>query len=124
MGSPYPGAALPTPRRSLDPVDGDLPPKGRPWPVDHQPTPFQDAVVRAVSALRPGDLATYADIADAAGHPGAGQAVANVLRCAPGLPWWRVVPADGRVYRTHRPVQSPLLRAEGHTVDDDGTIRT
>jgi methylated-DNA-protein-cysteine methyltransferase-like protein len=105
-------------------VGPDLPPKGRPWPSDHHLTPFQNAVVRAVADLRPGDLVTYADIADAAGHPGASQAVANVLRCAPRLPWWRVVPSDGRVYRTHRPVQIPLLRSEGHDVDEDGTIRT
>jgi methylated-DNA-protein-cysteine methyltransferase-like protein len=80
-------------------------------------------VVEAVGALRRGDLVTYADVAEEIGHPGAGQAVANVLRRAPGLPWWRVVPADGRVYRTHRPVQVPLLRAEGHDVDDDGRLR-
>jgi methylated-DNA-protein-cysteine methyltransferase-like protein len=101
----------------------DLPPNGAPWPDEHEPTPFQRAVVETVAALRPGDLASYADIAEEAGHPGAGQAVANVLRRAAGLPWWRVVPADGRVYRSHRPVQIPLLRAEGHPVDDDGRIR-
>jgi methylated-DNA-protein-cysteine methyltransferase-like protein len=93
-----------------------------PWPDDHQPTPFQAAAVRAVAALRSGDLVTFADIADAIGRPGAAQAIANVLRHATGLPWWRVVPADGRVYRTHRPLQILLLRAEGHEVDDDGRI--
>jgi methylated-DNA-protein-cysteine methyltransferase-like protein len=101
----------------------DLPPKGTPWPDDHRPTPFQQAVVEVVAGLRAGELASYADVAEEAGHPGAGQAVANVLRHAAGLPWWRVVPAEGRVYRTHRPTQIPLLRAEGHTVDDDGRIR-
>ena len=98
-------------------------PKADPWPADHEPTPFQAAVVAAVAELRPGDLVTYAEIAEQLGRPGAGQAVANVLRRAPDLPWWRVVPADGRVYRTHRATQIPLLRAEGHTVDDDGWIR-
>jgi methylated-DNA-protein-cysteine methyltransferase-like protein len=99
------------------------PPRHVPWPEDHRPTPFQAAVVAAVAELEPGDLATYAEIAEAAGHPGAGQAVANVLRSATGVPWWRVVPADGRVYRTHRAVQRPLLEAEGHAVDDDGRVR-
>ena len=97
-------------------------PKARPWPADHEPTAFQAAVVRAVTDLRPGDLATYADIAEAVGSPGAAQAVANALRGAPEVPWWRIVPADGRVYRSHRPVQVPLLRTEGHAVDDDGRI--
>jgi methylated-DNA-protein-cysteine methyltransferase-like protein len=101
-----------------------VPPRHRPWPDEHDPTPFQAAVVVAVRALARGDLATYADIAEAAGHPGAGQAVANVLRAAPDVPWWRVVPGDGRVYRSHRPVQVPLLEAEGHVVDEDGRIRS
>jgi methylated-DNA-protein-cysteine methyltransferase-like protein len=63
-------------------------------------------------------------VADEIGRAGAGQAVANVLRRAPGLPWWRVLPADGRVYRTHRGTQVPLLRAEGHVVGDDGWVTT
>jgi methylated-DNA-protein-cysteine methyltransferase-like protein len=98
------------------------PPKGHPWPVEHEPTPFQAAVLEAVATLAPGDLATYGDIADELGRPGSAQAVANVVRSAPGVAWWRLVPADGRVYRSHRPTQIPLLRAEGHAVDDDGRI--
>ena len=43
-------------------------------------------------------------------------AVANVVRAVPDLPWWRLVPSDGRVYRSHRPTQIPLLRAEGHSM--------
>jgi methylated-DNA-protein-cysteine methyltransferase-like protein len=99
------------------------PPKGEPWSDDHEPTTFQREVVAAVAALAAGDLATYGDIAEQLGRPGGAQAVANVVRAAPDLPWWRVVPADGRVYRSHRPTQVPLLRAEGHAVDDDGRIR-
>ena len=47
-----------------------------------------------------------------------GQAVANVLRGAADLPWWRVLPSDGRVYPNLAAVQVPLLRAEGHVVDE------
>jgi len=92
------------------------PPKAAPWPDDHRLTPFQRAVVEVVAALRPGDLATYGEVAEEAGHPGSGQAVANVLRAAPDLPWWRVLPSDGRIYRTHAPAQVPLLEDEGHEV--------
>lgn len=81
-------------------------------------TDFQSKVVAVVAALRPGDVIGYADVAREAGHPGAGQAVANVLRRVPGLPWWRVVPASGRLYRTHAPIQQPLLEAEGHRFED------
>ncbi|UDY37489.1 MGMT family protein [Dermatobacter hominis] len=95
-----------------------LPPGAAPWPDDHEPTAFQLAVVELVSGLAEGELMTYGEVADELGRPGAGQAVANVLRGVPDLPWWRVVPAEGRLYRTHAPVQAPLLRAEGHTVDE------
>lgn len=81
-------------------------------------TEFQAAVVAAVEALESGDLVTFGDVADQVGRPGAGQAVANVLRAADDLPWWRVLPGDGRVYRDLAPVQVPLLRAEGHRVDE------
>jgi methylated-DNA-protein-cysteine methyltransferase related protein len=100
------------------------PPHAAPWPDDHEPTPFQAAVVRAVAELRPGDLATYAEVAEQVGRPGAGQAVANVLRRAPDLPWWRVVPAGGRLYCSHASTQAPLLEAEGHRVDDRRRVLT
>jgi methylated-DNA-protein-cysteine methyltransferase related protein len=81
-------------------------------------TAFEQAVVDAVSGLQAGDLVTYGELAEEIGRPGSGQAVANVLRAAPDLPWWRVIPADGRLYRTHAPTQAPLLRAEGHAIDE------
>ncbi|HEU5151520.1 MAG TPA: GNAT family N-acetyltransferase [Iamia sp.] len=99
-------------------TDAPLPPRARPWPADHEPTLFQRAVVTVVAGLRPGELMTYGEVAEEIGRPGAGQAVANVLRSAPDLPWWRVLPGDGRVYRSHAPAHVPLLVAEGHRVDE------
>ena len=80
-------------------------------------------MIEAVAALQHGELVTYGELADEIGRPGSGQAVANVLRRAPGLPWWRVVPGDGRLYCTHAPVQAPLLHAEGHLVDEHRRVR-
>ena len=94
-----------------------LPPGGHPDPPERL-TPFQQHVVAVVAATAPGDVLTYAEVALEAGHPGSAQAVANVLRRVPGLPWWRVVPTSGRLYRTHAPMQAPLLAAEGVPVDD------
>lgn len=71
-----------------------------------------------VRGLRAGEVVTYAEVALEAGRPGSAQAVANVLRRVPGLPWWRVVPSTGRIYRTHAPIQVPLLEAEGVALDD------
>jgi methylated-DNA-protein-cysteine methyltransferase-like protein len=99
-------------------VPDELPPNATPWPPDHEPTPFQRAVVDAARRLEYGDLVTYGELAAEIGHPGSAQAVANVLRSALDVPWWRVLPSDGRLYRSHAPVQAPLLRAEGHTIDE------
>lgn len=98
-----------------------MPPGGLPNPPE-SPTPFQRAVIAVVSSLGRGEIATYAEVAAEAGHPGSAQAVANVLRQIPDLPWWRVVPSSGRLYRTHRSTQEPLLRTEGITIDDTGRI--
>lgn len=98
-----------------------MPPGGLPDPPDN-PTDFQRAVIAVVASLERGEVATYAEIAAEAGHPGAAQAVSNVLRQVPDLPWWRVVPSTGRLYRTHRPTQEPLLRSEGIAIDEAGNV--
>jgi methylated-DNA-protein-cysteine methyltransferase-like protein len=103
-------------------IDDRMPPRARPWPDDHEPTEFQAAVMAVVAGLRPGELATYGEVADEVGRPGAGQAVSNVLRSAPDLPWWRVLPSDGRVYCSHAPTQVPKLEAEGHRVDENRRV--
>ncbi len=101
-----------------------LPPGAAPWDAARVLTPFQRDVVDLVGSLRRGELLTYGEVAAEVGRPGAAQAVANVLRSVPDLPWWRVVPSGGRLYRTHREFQAPLLRDEGHAVDPDGRITT
>ena len=98
-----------------------LPGGGHADPPDRL-SPFQQHVVEVVAALEPGELVTYGEVALEAGHPGAGQAVANVLRRVPGLPWWRVLPASGHLYRQHREVAAPLLLAEGHRIDEWGRV--
>ena len=98
-----------------------MPPGGLPNPPDN-PTEFQLAVIAVVGSLAHGEVATYSEIAEEAGHPGSAQAVANVLRRIPDLPWWRVIPSSGRLYRTHRPTQEPRLVAEGFTIDDAGRV--
>ncbi len=85
-------------------------------------TDFQRQVAEVVGGLQPGELVSYGEVALETGHPGAGQAVANVLRRVPGLPWWRVLPSSGRLYRQHREVAEPLLRAEGHVIDEFGRV--
>lgn len=77
----------------------------------------------AVATLGPGELVTYGELAIEIGHPGAARAVGAAMRsCPAGLPWWRVVPASGRLAPHLVARQGPLLAAEGIIVDN-GRIR-
>lgn len=98
------------------------PPNADLQPPDAPLTTFQRSVVVVVRALAPGDVMTYGDVAMEIGRPGSAQAVANVLRRVPDLPWWRVIPTSGRLYRTHAPTQRRLLEAEGVRVDDERRV--
>lgn len=84
---------------------------------------FPEAVERAVRALRPGEVASYGEIAEDVGRPGAARAVGNVLaHCDSTLPWWRVVQANGRMARGKEEDQARRLQAEGVDVRD-GRVR-
>lgn len=76
-------------------------------------TDFEDAVVAVISALQPGDVVTYGDVAAEAGYPGAARGVGSVLRTSEGLPWWRVVGSGGRIRTPHPERQIKLLTDEG-----------
>lgn len=85
-------------------------------------TAFEDAVVGMISALEPGDVVTYGEVASEAGYPGAARAVGTLLRNSEGLPWWRVVGAGGRI-RTPDPArQIRLLTDEGVLVVDGRVV--
>ncbi len=77
---------------------------------------FETAVIRVLESLQPGEVAAYGEIATEAGYPGAARAVGNLLRTVPGLPWWRVVNAAGRLAPGNEIEQAERLRAEGVTV--------
>ncbi|MDH3194266.1 MAG: MGMT family protein [Acidimicrobiia bacterium] len=77
---------------------------------------FEAAVRAVLTALQPGDVVTYGEVANEAGYPGAARAVGNILRGSESLPWWRVVNASGRLVPGHEREHARLLRAEGITV--------
>ncbi len=77
---------------------------------------FTEAVIGVLEALEPGDVMAYGEIATEAGYPGAARAVGNLLRTVPGLPWWRVVNAAGRLAPGSETEQAQRLRAEGVSV--------
>jgi len=81
---------------------------------------FEDDVLAVLRGLRTGEIVTYGEVAEDAGHPGAARAVGNLLRGsgADGVPWWRVVTAAGRLVPGHEGEQARRLQAEGVLVSD------
>lgn len=74
---------------------------------------FFEAVVVVIEAIPEGDVATYGEVAAEAGFPGAARAVGNLVRTTPGLPWWRVIAASGRLVPNMETEHAQRLRAEG-----------
>ena len=79
--------------------------------------PFRTLVLNAVRRIPPGRVATYGDVAAAAGRPRASRAVGNIMRgcTVPGVPCHRVIAAGGRLggYGGNLELKRALLRAEG-----------
>ena len=83
-------------------------------------TVFARRVLAILRRIPPGRVVTYGDVARMAGRPGAARAVGNIMRQAdvPGLPYYRVVAAGGRVggYAGAPGLKAALLSAEGLVV--------
>ncbi len=74
---------------------------------------FNERVIKVLRELVPGEIVTYGEVAEEAGFPGAARAVGNLLAVSgDGLPWWRVVRADGTLAARHREKQARRLRSE------------
>jgi O-6-methylguanine DNA methyltransferase len=78
---------------------------------------FSERVLAVVRRIPPGQVATYGDVAVAAGKPRAARAVGNIMReCRePGVPCHRVIAAGGLLggYGGNEGLKRSLLRAEG-----------
>ncbi len=76
-----------------------------------------DKILRQVRRIPRGQVATYGDVAYAAGFPGAARQVVWALHSSRGLPWQRVVGAGGRILLTgeHGMEQRFRLEKEGVT---------
>lgn len=78
---------------------------------------FTERVLKAVSRIPAGCVATYGDIARMAGRPRAARAVGAIMRSATrrGLPCHRVVAAGGALggYGGHVAMKAGMLAAEG-----------
>lgn len=86
-------------------------------------TEFERDVEAVIAALEPGDLITYGEVAMEAGWPGRARAVGALLaHHGDALPWWRVVPASGRLTHHLAAEQEWRLRREGIDVRN-GRVR-
>jgi O-6-methylguanine DNA methyltransferase len=78
---------------------------------------FRAKVLAAVRRIPAGQVATYGDIAAAAGSPRASRAVGNIMReCrSPAVPCHRGIAAGGRLggFGGNLQLKRELLRAEG-----------
>lgn len=79
---------------------------------------FEVAVTEVILHIPAGTVVTYGEVAAEAGYPGAARAVGNLLRRTRGLPWWRVVAANGRLVPGGEREHAQRLRAEGVMVDN------
>ncbi len=82
-----------------------------------KPAAFSTRVILIVKRIPAGQVATYGDVAAAAGQPRAARAVGNIMRrCSgAGVPCHRVVAANGLLggYGGNEHLKRSLLRAEG-----------
>ncbi len=80
---------------------------------------FANLVHLAVAGLRTGEITTYGQIAAQVGRPGAARAVGQLLARSTGLPWWRVVTADGRLVPGKEDEHARHLVSEGFSVESN-----
>lgn len=83
-------------------------------------TNFREGVLAVVKRIPSGKTMTYAEVAEAAGCPGAARAVGNIMsgNFDPDIPCHRVVRSDGTLGWYNRGVdkKEKLLKAEGALV--------
>jgi methylated-DNA-protein-cysteine methyltransferase-like protein len=85
-------------------------------------------IIAAIRAIPAGSFSSYGAIAAAVGLPNGARTVARVLHSSSrsqGLPWWRVVRADGSIALPRGggyEEQAALLAQEGLLLGPDGRI--
>lgn len=73
-------------------------------------------ILRQVRRIPRGKVATYGDVAYAAGFPGAARQVVWALHSSRGLPWQRVVGAGGKILLTGEAALEQRFRLENEGV--------
>jgi methylated-DNA-protein-cysteine methyltransferase-like protein len=80
-------------------------------------------ILDVIRSLAPGEVVSYGDIAEDAGHPGRSRLVGHLLATTTDdVPWWRVVTSNGRLVPGAEVEQRQRLLGEGVTVTN-GFVR-
>jgi alkylated DNA nucleotide flippase Atl1 len=79
--------------------------------VDDQDA-YVEAVLSIVERIPKGRVTTYGLIADAVGRGGPRQVGRTMALYGAGVPWWRVVRADGTLPPSHQREALPYYREE------------
>jgi alkylated DNA nucleotide flippase Atl1 len=74
---------------------------------------YVEQVLRIVEQIPVGQASTYGAIADAVGRGGPRQVGRVMATYGAGVPWWRVVRADGSLPEAHQREALPHYREEG-----------
>jgi alkylated DNA nucleotide flippase Atl1 len=69
--------------------------------VQAKPDDFAELVLDLVDRIPPGRVMTYGDVAEFLGRGGPRQVGSVMARWGGGVPWWRVIRADGRPLPGH-----------------------
>jgi alkylated DNA nucleotide flippase Atl1 len=77
------------------------------------PTDFAARVLDVVESIPPGQVMSYGDIAEYLGEGGPRQVGRVMALWGGGVPWWRVVHADGSLLAGHERAALARYRAEG-----------
>jgi alkylated DNA nucleotide flippase Atl1 len=80
---------------------------------------YAELVLSVVEQIPPGRVATYGDIAEIVGRGGPRQVGHVMALFGGGVPWWRVVRADGRPARSLEVTGLRLLRADKTPIKGD-----
>ncbi|GAA1196388.1 alkylated DNA nucleotide flippase Atl1 [Kitasatospora gansuensis] len=81
-------------------------------PQDELP-PYVESVLDLTERIPPGRVMTYGDVAEYLGRGGPRQVGRVMALYGSGVPWWRVVRADGRPLPGHEHRALPEYRTEG-----------
>jgi alkylated DNA nucleotide flippase Atl1 len=79
--------------------------------MDHEA--YVEAVLRVVESIPPGRVMAYGQIAHVVGRGGPRQVGAVMSAYGSGVPWWRVVRADGTLPTCHQRGALEHYRVEG-----------